>query len=89
MRRYPDPVGPARRSKAADTKASRHKTPQGQPAHSFRSLLDHLATLTRNEVSIPAHPEIPPFDQLARPTELQRQAFELLNAPIPLRISYP
>lgn len=84
-----DPVGPARRSKAADTKASHHKTPQGQPVHSFRSLLDHLATLTRNEVSIPAHPDIPSFDQLARPTDLQRQAFELLNAPIPLRISYP
>lgn len=84
-----DPVGPARRSVGANTKASRHTTASGEPIHSFRSLLDHLATLTRNQVSIPNHPEIPPFDQLARPTELQRQAFELLDTPIPLRISYP
>lgn len=84
-----DPVGPARRSVGANTKASRHTTASGEPVHSFRSLLDHLATLTRNQVSIPNHPEIPPFDQLARPTELQRQAFELLDTPIPLRISYP
>lgn len=84
-----DPVGPARRSVGANTKASRHTTASGEPIHSFRSLLDHLATLTRNQVSIPNHPEIPPFDQLATPTELQRQAFELLDTPIPLRISYP
>ncbi|MCZ7532702.1 MAG: transposase [Acidimicrobiia bacterium] len=84
-----DPVGPARRSQTADMKASRHTTTSREPAHSFQSLLDHLATLTRNQVSIPNHPEIPTFDQLTRPTELQRQAFELINAPIPLQISYP
>ncbi|MGH9052673.1 MAG: IS1634 family transposase [Acidimicrobiia bacterium] len=84
-----DPVARAERSAGARTKASRQKTPDGRPVHSFRSLLDHLATLTRNEVSIPAHPHIPPFKQLARPTEVQRRAFELLEAPIPLRLSYP
>ena len=41
---------PASRSPAALSKASRQATPDGQPAHSLATLLDHLATLTRNRV---------------------------------------
>jgi hypothetical protein len=44
------PVAPARRSAAAQAKASRQHDPAGHPYHSFRGLLEHLATLTRNQV---------------------------------------
>jgi hypothetical protein len=43
-----DPVAPARRSARAQAKASYQHDPSGQPHRSFRGLLDHLATLTRN-----------------------------------------
>jgi hypothetical protein len=42
------PVAPARRSPAAQAKASCQHDPAGQPYHSFRGLIEHLATLTRN-----------------------------------------
>lgn len=78
------PSTPARRSKAADTKASTGKTTSGLPAHSFRSLLDHLATLTRNDIQYgPGGPIVP---TLAQPTDTQRAAFDLLHTPIPVTI---
>src|ERR1700739_3295295 len=43
-----NPVAAAKRSPAAQTKASRQQSPHGNPVRSFRGLLDHLATLTRN-----------------------------------------
>ena len=45
-----NPVTPARRSAAAQAKASCQHDPAGQPYRSFRGLLEHLATLTRNQV---------------------------------------
>ena len=45
-----NPVAPARRSAAAQAKASAQRDPAGRPYRSFRGLLDHLATLTRNQV---------------------------------------
>src|SRR6266700_1224576 len=44
------PVAPARRSAAAQAKASRQRDPAGRPYRSFRGLLEHLATLARNQV---------------------------------------
>ena len=44
------PVAPARRSTAADRKAATKTTTDDLPARSFTSLLDHLATLTRNDL---------------------------------------
>ena len=43
-----DPVAPARRSQAAQRKASTHQLEDGTPAHSFRTLLDELSTGVRN-----------------------------------------
>jgi hypothetical protein len=40
-----NPIGPATRSPSADHKASSHTSPNGQPLHSFRGLLEHMATL--------------------------------------------
>lgn len=78
-----DPVAPARRSPAADTKASRRRHPDGTPVRGFRGLLDHLATLTRNKVVV-AGREV---DVLATPTPVQRRAFELLGVPVPLTLT--
>ena len=51
---------------------------KGQPTHSFRSLLENLATITSNRIE-PQVEGAPPFEMLTRPTELQRQALELLG----------
>jgi hypothetical protein len=40
----------ARRSPAAQAKASAQHDPAGRPYRSFRSLIGHLATLARNRV---------------------------------------
>jgi hypothetical protein len=79
-----DPVAPARRSSAADRKAATKTTTDQLPAHSFTGLLDHLATLTRNQIRFPTVENQPLIDQLALPTPTQRRAFELLGHPIPL-----
>jgi len=72
-----DPVAPARRSKRAKAKAATKRTEAGLPAHSFRDLLDALATLTRNRIRLAGHDVS--FDQLAEQTALQRRAFQLLD----------
>ena len=72
------PVEPARISQRAKAKADTRRTPDGFPVHSFRTLLDHLATLTLNEVTLPACPDAA-FPMLARPTPLQQKAFNLLD----------
>jgi hypothetical protein len=77
-----NPVAPARRSAAAQAKASYQHDPAGQPYYSFRGLLEHLATLTRNQVRY-AGTQVT-ITMLAEPTPAQRHAFELLGVPIPL-----
>jgi hypothetical protein len=53
----------------------------------FRGLLDHLATLTRNDVKYgPNGPVVP---TLAEPTGTQRHAFQLINTAIPLTLAWP
>ena len=79
------PVAPARRSAAAQAKASYQHDPAGQPYRSFRSLLEHLATLTRNQVRFAGAPADVPM--LTEPTSTQRQAFDLIGAPIPLTLT--
>jgi hypothetical protein len=75
------PVKPAVRSRSAEDKASTKKTPNGETVHRFRGLLDHLATLTKN--TIQPKDDLPAFDRLTVPTDLQRKAFDLLEIPIP------
>src|SRR6202035_1714613 len=78
------PVAPARRSAAAQAKASYQYDPAGQPYHSFRGLLEHLATLTRNQVRFAGAQDTVPM--LTEPVSTQREAFRLLGAPIPLTL---
>lgn len=82
-----DPVAPARRSAAAEHKAATKTTTDDLPAHDFSSLLDHLATLTRNQIRFHAVEDQPVVEQLALPTPTQRRAFELLGRPIPLSLA--
>jgi hypothetical protein len=77
-----NPVTPARRSATAQAKASGQYDPAGQPYHSFRGLIEHLATLTRNQVRYTGTQVT--IAMLTEPTSTQRQAFELIGAPIPL-----
>lgn len=71
-------VDPARRSRRAEKKAATKRTADGTPVHSLRSLIDHLATLTRNRIQ-PKTPGLPAFDLLAKPTAEQARALRLLG----------
>jgi hypothetical protein len=79
-----DPVAPARRSAAAQAKASRQHDQAGRPHRTFRGLLTHLASLTRNQVRFAGATATVPI--LADPTTTQRDAFNLIGAPIPLTL---
>jgi hypothetical protein len=74
------PWGPYR----ALTSALGTKHAISRPYRSFRGLLDHLATLTRNQVRFAGTTAAVPM--LAEPTSTQREAFDLLGAPIPLTL---
>ena len=78
------PVAAARRSAAAQAKASYQYDQAGQPYYSFRGLLEHLATLTRNQVRFAGAQATVPM--LAEPTSAQREAFTLIGVPIPLSL---
>jgi hypothetical protein len=78
-----NPVAPAERSHAATAKASRKRDANDRPVRSFRGVLAHLATLTRNDIRYGTTERAPVVPTLALPTPTQRRAFELLNQPIP------
>jgi hypothetical protein len=77
-----NPVAPAQRSPQAHAKAATQHDADGNPLRSFRGLLDHLATLTRNDIHY--HGTNTTVPTLAEPTPEQRRAFDLINSPIPL-----
>ena len=79
-----NPVAPARRSARAEAKASCQHDPAGRPYRSFRGLLEHLATLTRNQVRFAGTQATVPM--LTEPTSIQRDAFDLIGVPAPLTL---
>ena len=75
-----DPVAPAKRSAAADIKAATKRTTDGERAHSFRTLLQSLATVVRNTCLRPAAADgEASIDVDTRPTALQQRAFDLIE----------
>ena len=80
----PNPVTPAHRSPAAETKASRQHDDNGRPYLSFPGLLAHLGTLTRNELHFAGTAAAVPV--LTEPASRQCEAFDLIGAPIPLTL---
>ncbi len=73
------PVAKAKVSPAARRKAITRRTEDGQPVHSFRTLLSDLANLTRNSVRFG---DARPTTILSRPTPTQTRAFGLLGLKI-------
>ena len=76
--RRPSVVAPAKRSMSAQDKAATRTTTDGDPVHSFRTLIDDLATITRNTV-MPSLPSVEHFQVTTRPTPLQAKVLELLE----------
>jgi len=71
------PVAPARRSAQARKKAQKSRTEDGLPVHSFQTLLEDLATVTRNIVRLKTSDAT--FTDFAIPTPVQQRAFDLLG----------
>ena len=77
-----DPVAPAQRSARAKAKDASKHTPGGLPAYRYRDLLEHLSTLDRQTIAFAGQR----IEKLTSPTPVQRRAFELLGAPVPLTL---
>ena len=74
-----DAVAAAQPSAATKKKkATRHST-DGLPLHSFRTLLDALATRCQNTCRVAGNEPSATFEQLTAATPLQQRAFELLG----------
>jgi len=69
-------VAPAQRSPGAQRKAITRRTDDGQPVHSFQTLLQDLGTVARNRIRFASGDET---DMLTTPTPLQEKAFSLLG----------
>ena len=79
-----DPVAPAKRSAAAQGKASAHTLTDGTPAHSFATLMEELATVVRNTCRTPnSAPDTPTFDVVTTALPLHQRALALANAITP------
>lgn len=76
-----DPVDPAEPSISAKKKARTKKTPDGQPVHSFSTLMGALACLCRSTCRSPSlGGDAPTFELDTLPSDLQRRALDLLRA---------
>jgi hypothetical protein len=78
-----DPVAAAQRSAQARAKDGAKRNGEGLPVYRYRDLLTHLATLDRQTITFAGRP----IQKLTTPTLVQRRAFELLGATVPLAIT--
>jgi hypothetical protein len=77
-----NPVAPAQHSpQATATDATKH-TPDGLPLHRYKDLLHHLSTLDRQVINFGGQR----IEKITTPTPVQRRAFELLGASIPVTL---
>jgi hypothetical protein len=72
------PVAKARRSVAAERKARTKLTAERQPVHSFRTLLDDLATIVKSRMQ-PKDAAMPSFEKITTPSPAQQRALGLLG----------
>jgi hypothetical protein len=80
-KRTRDPVAPAKRSAGAEEKALTRRLPDGSLVHSFRTLLENLATIVRNTCRMPgAKAPASTFQVVTTPSPSQRRALELIDA---------
>ena len=76
------PVAPARRSPQAKAKDAAKHNEARLPVRKYSDLLAHLSTLDRQAITFTGQH----ITKLTEPTPVQRRAFELLGAPIPLTL---
>ena len=75
-----DPVATAKRSEAALQKVHSRTLEDGTPTHSFKTLMEELATITRNTCSTPGNTEHnATFEIITTSTEKQKRALELID----------
>ena len=72
-----DPVAPARRSPAANTKAGRARTTDGLPAYNLTDLINELGTICRNQLRIGTSQHT--FPRVTNRNTVQAKALELLD----------
>jgi len=77
-----DPVSPALRSAQARAKDGAKHNSEKLPVRKYGDLLDHLSTLSRQTINFSGQR----IEKLTTPTPVQRRAFELLGAPVPLTL---
>ena len=76
-----DPVAPAQRSVSAQVKAATRELPDGEPVHSWRTLMQELATLARNTCRTPlSGPDAPCFQINTQANPTQKKALDLIQA---------
>jgi hypothetical protein len=76
-------VAPAQRSPRAKAKALTKQTEEGEPVHSFQSLLRHLRTIVKDRMRVKSDAAIE-FDKITTPTPLQQRALDLLGVSLTL-----
>jgi hypothetical protein len=74
-----DPVAAPTPSRTARRKKAQRTTAQGQPVHSFETLLVELATRCQHTCRLRSDPTGPTLRQVNPPTPLQARALELLG----------
>ena len=74
-----DAVAPAQPSAAAKKKKALRRTAEGLPLHSFKTLLDALATRCQNTCRVAGSEPSARFEQLTATPPLQQRALELLD----------
>lgn len=75
-----DPVAPAKRSARAQRKAATHTLEDESQAHSFRTLMEELASIVRNTCRTPGSDgSAPTFQLTTRPNLKQKQALDLIE----------
>ncbi len=75
-----DPVATAKRSTKALNKVHSRTLDDGTPTHSFKTLMEELATITRNTCSTPGNTEHnSTFEITTTATDKQKRALELID----------
>jgi transposase len=74
-----DPVRPARSSESARQKKITHRTPEGLPVQSVRTLLAHLGTRCRSTCVLTGDPLQRTFHQVTEADALQAEALRLIK----------
>jgi hypothetical protein len=72
-------VTDSRRSKKARAALALPKTEAKFPVHSFRTLMEDLATITKNTIQANCSEVSLSFGKITQPTSLQQRALDLLS----------